>query len=870
MNIIYENRRFLNLGLGESVATDYPSDNLGDVVTVELDVRVDDYVIAQGENLADLDAGITVIVIHPPPRLTGRIKEPSQLWTNDPTGFESIKEGDEITIDNIGASPVAAFTITRTVIEVVNSQLLLVDVDFTTPPYDVPIYLNKNSVVYYSTPIQSLEFFAALIENNEAVNFIDKLTGLTRRAKVEGLDNTDQLTEHPMTLLGDKSYQYGTLTVRGNGHGDGPDDPIVSQAFTITQTFLVGPLSRADIVSSIKSSIAPPWLLDNNSLKFVSRIEMSKDLNNPNDIKTGIEDEILGNVGNSDEHLNTGLKSYTVSDVVYARADLTVIDSIELTTNEITVTFFVNNASGPFSDGNTKLVFSHFVLHENPDEYSLPRFPDPSQDYPARDRLRKENQLFDRIECTLGTLATTPDNLGGDDQIIKECDSELITANQIKVTATIQMSAAAVARIGAISGLNYKIIVSTADHTKTRALSDKEAPTVDVQPYFIETTDPQMITPVNGFILHTGSDVDTDQVESTVLRPGDDFVPVTIFSLNRNDVANYERANAAIDFTSITAQIIAKKGDESFVLDEENQTLTNLPIIINATYGTIPEIDVTKDRGFSSPVDDLRRDWRIKRRSDLDAAGLFYYEVDYPCVFRWSAWQQLKGVNEEFYDRTAPSNEFFGKNHDWAHYFNATGWACYYRITIVATKDGIPITYTLDSQLLVEQYLEGDEWDTEAITAFKTDATGTPGDAIVQGPQSGAMQNDFTLIRAEKTYIGADANPTLPDLETVFLVSIFEGTDYKGAFLISSLYDLTGLNPWVGLNGILKTTKTNPSGDIFRAEAILQAGFFDPSQQIRIGARYYDKRPESGIPDGKTTEGGVLKTDEIGFVKDIE
>ena len=50
----------------------------------------------------------------------------------------------------------------------------------------------------------------------------------------------------------------------------------------------------------------------------------------------------------------------------------------------------------------------------------MPRFPDPSQDYPARDRLRKENQLFDRIECTLGTLATTPDNLGGDDQIIKE------------------------------------------------------------------------------------------------------------------------------------------------------------------------------------------------------------------------------------------------------------------------------------------------------------------------------------------------------------------------------------------------------------------------------------------------------------------
>jgi len=852
MSTTIEKREFLNLGLGESQPTSYLSDNIGDVTQVKTFIRFENYITATTTDTDDSD-GLVAIVGHPDASTTGGIiPDPRYLWTSELLGFEGVNEGDEITVYR----PTDQTYHVTIVEEIVSTQLLLM-----TTPYgltsETPFPVG--SVAYVSTDIQSIEFYNGLIENSEPTNYTDKTTGVGRRARVEGLSNT-VTSETQMTQLGDKAYQYGTLSVRGNGSGDGPTVPAVSQAFVITQTFVNGPLSTADQVSNIKSRIAPPYLIDNNCLKYVSRTELSKDLNNPNDVKSGITDATLkGNSGFTNENLNTGIQRYTISGVTYTRPDLTTTDSIELSTNEMTIEFFVNNTeNAPFSNGNTKFVFRHWVLHENPDEYRLPQFPDPSTTYPARDRFLKENQLFDRIECTLGTLSATPDNLGGTDQIIKECDSLFISSSQIKVTATIEMSAQAVARISSIPGLNYEISIEIADHTKTRSKSDKESPVVDIQPYFIETADPTMITPVNGFILHTGSDVDTDQVESAVIRPGDDFNPTTIFSLNRNDVANYERANAAIDFISITTQIIAKKGSEFFVLDEQKQNLNNLPIIIDPTYGTVPEIDVQKDRGFASPVDDLRKYFVIKRRSDLDAAGLFYYEVNYPCIFRWEPWEKLAGVPEEFYDRDAPANQHFGKNHDWAHYVVGTSWDIYYRIQIVATKDGIPQTYSLDSLLLVEDYLQGVEWDTENIKAFKTDAAGTPGDEIIQGIQSGTMENELTLIRGEKTYLDPPHTaPTLPDLEMVFLVSVFEETNYKGAFLISSLYDRTGNSPWIGLNGILKTTKTN-NALIYRAEAILQNGFFSAGQQLRIACRFYDKR-EEGPPVPPAV--GILEED---------
>jgi len=100
----------------------------------------------------------------------------------------------------------------------------------------------------------------------------------------------------------------------------------------------------------------------------------------------------------------------------------------------------------------------------------------------------------------------------------------------------------------------------------------------------------------------------------------------------------------------------------------------------------------------------------------------------------------------------------------------------------------------------------------------------------------------------------------------VIYINIFEGSNFKGMFAISSKYDIANDNAFIGLLGILTATKSNPSGDIFRVEAEVKAGF---NAQPRFAFRFYDTRDETGIPDGKTLAQGGLKTDGIGFVKDI-
>ena len=81
MELIVENIRFLNSSLGETIPTDWPIDNVGEVVDVEIDVRTDgSYVIATTDDPDDLD--LVSIVTNPSNTRTGVIEDIRLIWTN--------------------------------------------------------------------------------------------------------------------------------------------------------------------------------------------------------------------------------------------------------------------------------------------------------------------------------------------------------------------------------------------------------------------------------------------------------------------------------------------------------------------------------------------------------------------------------------------------------------------------------------------------------------------------------------------------------------------------------------------------------------------------------------------------------------------
>ena len=665
-----------------------------------------------------------------------------------------------------------------------------------------------------------------------------------------------------MEQLGAKSNQFGTLSVRGNKIGDGPPIPEVSQAFTISQKLLIEPLSLADQIDNDRILIAPPYLKDDNSLKYVFRVEASKDLSNPNNKKVVVEGEVLGNVGYENELYNGGETKYSVSNVSYKRADSTTTKGIELTTDEIIVSFDFNNTQdSPFQDSLTRIVFEHRYLPTPEELYREPEFPDLTNPNEARNRVLKENFFFDRIECVVGFTATLSDNNGGIDQIIQDCTPTYISNSKVRVVATIKMSATAVSRIASQSNPEYKLLVSTKDVDLTRAKSDKSKIRVDFNKYFIETTDPSMVQITNTFLDLTNEDVDAGS-QSLTVRTEDAVLGVASFTLDRNDIPNFNRSDSDISFLSATAQMIAKNSTgDFFVLDTYSTDFFELEIIDDPTYGTVPFIDITEDRGFTTPADDLRKNARIKRRIDLDNAGKFAYEFRYPFIVRSEDWQPLNTVNNEFLD---PTQQNDGKNHDWMHYFIGTDWNLFMRIEIVATKDGLPLApYVQESILLTEDYDDGFEWDTPVTKTYLTSNL----DPIDSGSQFGVSFIENTLFEADANYTNPDV-PTLPDLEFVMMINVFEKTNYLGQFRIYTQYDTDLSNQWIGLLGALTAEKTNPSGTTFRISAELKPQ--SPEQTFKFSWRIYDKRDDSGIPFGKLKEDGALKLMENGISKELE
>jgi hypothetical protein len=457
-----------------------------------------------------------------------------------------------------------------------------------------------------------------------------------------------------------------------------------------------------------------------------------------------------------------------------------------------------------------------------------------------------------------------PDNIGGNQQIIADCLVEYISDSKVKVRATIGMSIDAIARISATSGLDYVLSISTKNHLLERSKSDKVTLGIDIASYFTDLSDPEMIQITNTFIDHPRSDIDTEGQAALTVRIEDDVVGVASFTLDRNDIAGFTREGVAIGFTEVTAQVIARKdADTFFVLDMFNRKLPSGRSKDIAPYGTVPTVGITEDRGFITPADALRQNITFRRRTDLDGAGIFHYECAFPFIFRWEDWRPLEGVNDHFYDESLPNN---GLNHDWERYASDPDWNIFFQFTIVATKDGVPIPYTKESQIFVEDYIEGAEWDTEEAKGFLV----STGDEITQGGQSGISLDQATRIEGEMTF-NTSPVPTLPDLVMVLMINVFERDDFKAQYRISSLYDNTTIdNVWIGLAGILTATKSNPSGSIFRVSAELQNELLSREQTFKLSWRFYDTRPDLGVPFGKEQEDGTIKELEIGLIKELE
>jgi len=836
MSLIVEEIRTSSPLTGSSDKTSFLVDNIGDIITVEIDVRFQ--TIKTARSITDSTLPLFFIQANALTIYTGEAQDNRSIYTNDPLGWDEDEYhvGDGFVLQGMGTSNDK----TGQIIEIsADRKTLITNTTFTNQTFPVGAY------IAITTGITAITHKHGFIGNTEPRNYISKVDGSEQIAQISGLSRTN-LVYQDATMLGNKSWQSGSIQVKGNGIGIGnPSYPAgIIQAFTIKHEFVTNPLMLADEWQDILDGLRPDILKDEASLRYVFSVDAAPVLKNPNQTTNVVFDEFTGNVGGKDENFNGTPTNYSISNVVYSRVPSgEIIDSLELTTNEIKLTFTVTNTEdAPFSDGDTNIIFGYNFAPSNENQYR--------DDNPAIQKTMEFNFMFDNVQSILGSASGSPRKFGTTEQVIKTMTASKSSDSIIEVEVIMALSPENLSRLVGLVDRRYQVWFSVANHTLLRKDSDKVTLTVTNNEFFNDVSDPTMLLMSNSFMEHTGSIVGTDNISSISARAEDDICCITNFALDRSG-----RETDTITLNSLTTQIIARKDANTFDVLDQFTTNLNLTSINDPVYGGIPFVDITEDRGFATPADDLRKNVRFFRDTDMDKLGTFAYKVFFPIVIRWEYWEARANANDEFFDTNEPNN---GWNHDWVRINNFPDWDIYYKITINTTKNGNALQFTSESKIELEDYQAGTEWDTENIKTY-IDSTNDP---IFDSPNYGVSLKENTRAEAEMTYLGSDTY-TPSDLVSVLKVNAFERGNFKEQFTLSSLYPPHPNTKWLGISPSDMAVITNPSGDIWRTSAVLMASLLGSDTTWRISHRIYNppftnvKLLSGGGTDKKEQSGGT-------------
>lgn len=817
MSVIIESIESYDARSGPGDRTKFMVASVGSVQTVVTNIRFETYIMPSTINSGQ--EPLFFIQTNPFPRFTGKRADDSVIHTNNTKGWKGWKVGDNYLIKDSGTSDGVG------IIEEISEdgQTLITNQTYTIRE-TLPL---ESAYIAITTPQQSLEFLFNWIENELPEDYISIIDSETQRALVGQLDFSDTITEHTMVMQGKLSWQFGTITVKGNGTGGGNDtlEPGVIQAFTITHETLVSPLILFNEWNDFMAGIAPERLRGGNSLKYINSIGLSSQVNDPNDITLVSETSMDGNVGWHGENLNGGINNYRMENLVYKRLDNTITESLELTTTESKIQFsIINDIDSPFLNGVSIVIPA---IHFAPSDASQYR-----DNTIAWSQTQDYNFIFDQVVEIVGSGGTAiPRQFGTDTQSFKSCSSVIVTPSQIDFDIRMQFDVNVVARIGVNEDQRYAIFVEVANDLLSRADTDKVSVPVDANEYFTDVSDPGLITMGNKFMTHPFSNIDTQSVDFVVVKPEDELLSINDIVMDKNG-----RETDSINFTQIKGEIIVRKNTgASFIVDSRVIAL-NPELIESAPFGGIAKVNLNISRGFKTPSDENRGNIKFFNQYTLDAGGFFHWRFQFPHGWRWEGYISVdrpKDVDDHFFDPNQPQE---GRNQDWFRYSNDPEWDIYYRVTLNVLKNGGNLPFFFDQKVDMLDYLASPDWINEEIKSYdENDVELVDGvEGFINGGINGTLKTRFTW--------DGGTTPDIDDIEIEFKIYAFEEGTYKSRYTLSSAYDAHPNTYFTSIDTSNRVVVFDEGGGVFRGECVLIGSRVPLREKYSITARIYDKR----------------------------
>ncbi len=769
--------------------------------------------------------------------------------------FSKFNIGDQVSIKNYGQN--LDFGVYTVVGKPSNTELILNVPIGSIPGFHaiLPLYDNvtPEAVVSLVKPITALVYKYNFIKNSEAVNYFSKVDGSIQIASITGLNPAGGGTNKPMTFLGAKPYQIGSITVDEVGLGTGF---AYSSDFVIKHRTRITPVILDTQISDLQNGIAPDYFFNLECLKSVFYFEARYFVNDPNLPQTLEVANILGNTGWFNENWNGNPTNYYIENLQYGYAAAPVppatigvnvaIPGVELSIIRDTKFIFDirNVIDNPFVAGSTSLVLNFCKV------------PNGFNEYTANNRDLKHNFVWDSVEVI---VQTTPTGINGDNyadltiRSLASVKAHYVNNNKITISGRFDFDQQGIDVFEESDTPTYLFFVSIQDHAKNGPISDRVTLKVDSGDIWYQTSFPDLIKMDSKLIPHdvanyTDAYIDRDKFTE------DELVAYT------SAIVGEDPAVTNIQLIKYTAKLLAINPSitSEFLLDSKSVSLPATPLLSGRQV-----FNITQARQFHIPVAEIRKN--IIART-LPGSLRSNYEFAYPFLNRWEYWLALIGVDSFFYNPVEANN---GWNEDWRHY-SRNGWLLQYRFELNTKINGIPAIYsdTLDFPVL-DRNLVGE--NTTCI--IKTYDPDTSTELVDSTGKKYVLGYKNTLVEAEFTNL--TDNFEFNDTTVVLGIEVYEQGGHYGKRRISTKYTPDADTWFIPLTGQTKAkldyiNTATPPLNIFgkvKASALLDFNSLNAvGLKYKLTARVYGNTLSSPITGIISYGNNYLGDQNVGLI----
>lgn len=711
--------------------------------------------------------------------------------------FAEFEVGDTVVVSRTAGSPFNA-TITH---KISDSDIRLSTLNGITGE-------STAALIFNTTPIKAIEFLYNFVENDVDNDFISAVDGnITKYNAPIKLSNDTSTTI--MIPQGSQSWNIGTAQIIGTGVFTNGGVEYYSR-YSISITTFVTEFMIASQLADINARVKPNKFKNAKCLKNIFRINAYYDYQNPNRVITRTENDTLGNSGWFGENFNGGGTNYTSSNLVFKKADNTVIPSLELNNSVQKFSFDIDSVTPTFSSTASVIQVGMFKLMNAESEHKNTGFP------------MAQNYAFDWLYGAT-TILTPPLIQGIYGNALRNVTINYVNANKVNVSGTIQFNGNSITAYNLSDVPQFALYCGAQDKLLFSPFTDRQNVLVCTKEFYTDNTDPNLLVPTTKFLKHYENDLVTDGAVLINTFPEDEVVASTIFYVDKAG-----RTADAIKIKTIGCKIKAKNSitNEEFTLQNYSYNISGASLVNGNQF-----IDVQINTPLHIPANEIRKYIKIKRRVDLDTATKFYYEFNYPFLMRWEYFKELQGVNGAFFDTTKPFNGF---NHFWHRYTTQPNWNVYFEFNSTVVKNFNNLTFKSSHLIETNDWNSNTNFVANEVATYDKDTNAQ----LINGSQKFIEGYKQTKVIASFNKIIGTVD--LTKTFVVVRIEVYEVGGIDGSTRISTIQPKDLDTIFISPNSNGTALLYNSSNTIY-AECLIDNEKLPNNTRFKISARVYEK-----------------------------